>query len=390
VKATIIAAVLAGTIASAPLLAGDCQPALRLIIAKRLNNFSYLDRVVPRYSFMRDILVNAENRAAINKSAKKVGVEIPSEMESISDVLNHVAIELRRKNTDRQSAADKMASFGEEIRSKIGTTTKENLAAFDASVGLAVIRLESFKKSEYIIDENFTLAEGAKAEIKPNEYWEWVKSYISDSGIYKESTTNKGVIGAEEYRDITSHNHWPVYLKDHDIRHIHFSLSHPKAMSVLLSTMRSTNHKRSAILSAMFEGVDHVQFSYESKLAKYMAEQRGMNLEQAMLHIARAKNAELDRIMSEAKITDSINEVISEMSSWQPKLGGKFSDLGPKDKKYDLEVDEMIESFDRFGKEGSEMDRRMLEYTQNPKTETGPIAPEASDAIRIRYNNYSF
>ena len=379
---------LALSIFSAGFALADCQPALRYIIAQRLNNFSYLERIVPNYSFLKEIVLKSEHRAAVVKEAKKLGIEIPSELQGITDMLNHVAIQLQKKDSNRTNAAENMANFGEQIRNKIGLSKVEDIASFDAALGLATLRLEGFKKSEYEIDQGFILAQGAKNEIRPSEYWEWVQSYISNTGKYKDSNPNRGVIGAAEYRDITSHNHWPVYLKDHDIRHIHYALSHPKAMAVLLTSMRSTNHKRSALLSAIFEGVDHVQFGYESRLAKYMSTQRGMTLEQAMLHIAKASNGELNRIIEEAKIKEDINDVVNELNGWKPKLGGEFSELGPKEKKYELEVDEMLESFHRFSKEGSEMDRRTLEYTQNPKSETGPITPESSDAIR--FNDYGY
>lgn len=364
--------------------AGECQSQLHYLIAKRLNNTSYLDRIIPRYSFVKNKILDSHMKLAVQKALYKIEKNIQidlSEEFNLPDTLNTVAQKIRENNNHPLEAAEKMAKFAEEIRTEPTLRNLDEFKNIDLLLALAVGRLEAFKKNDYLLDQDFILTTSPKSEIRPEQYQTWVESYLLKTDLYSKALPGK-VLSSHDYRDLTSHNHWPIYLKDHDIRHIHYSLSHPRAMAVLLTAMRSTNAKRVILLSGLFEGVDRVQFYYETKLCEYFSKQRAMNLEEAMLHIARASEAELKLISEQAGIDIQVTSSASELLNWRPKLGGKFSNLGPKDKKYDIEIDEMLEDFTRLRKnDNGELSRRILEYTTVPNSNLLPISETESNRI---------
>ncbi len=126
-----------------------------------------------------------------------------------------------------------------------------------------------------------------------------------------------GVVSFKEYRDCVAMNLWLFTLEGHDLKHIHFANAHPMAGAAMFRLTRSKNHLRYFLVAALYEGVDTVQYGFESALARHFSEQ-GMSLEQAMIHLASAPQAELREIA--IKIGKNPDYGDSQLSDWKPSL----------------------------------------------------------------------
>ena len=80
-----------------------------------------------------------------------------------------------------------------------------------------------------------------------------------------------GILSVSEYRDIVSKNAFPMFVKRHDMRHIHYALSHPRALGTVMGATRSQNHLRFAQLGGMYEAIETVQYGFEQSIARYFS-----------------------------------------------------------------------------------------------------------------------
>ncbi len=107
---------------------------------------------------------------------------------------------------------------------------------------------------------------------------------------------NLGILSIEEYRDIVSKNAFPMFVKRHDMRHVHYALSHPRALGAVMGATRSQNHLRFTQLGGMYEAIETVQYGFEQSIAQYfsrkidqntfMMMKRNLDLEESMLTLA--------------------------------------------------------------------------------------------------------
>lgn len=251
---------------------------------------------------------------------------------------------------------------------------------------LEEFKLEEYiptKKSEFILtkDERFK-----KVTLVPlDQYAEHTDSYIhalfktspTKAKLYKSIDTNTGlnVLSIGEYRDIVSNNLWMTSFIPHDLRHIHYALSHPKAAAMLMGTARSQNHKRFTIMAGLYEGVDTAQYSHESALNHFFGKEiasseilgvnRNMDLEEAMITIALASDKELDQILTSAGT--NINSFVEPLAGWKPKkvAGPQYNGKANNGLSFQDDIDKMVEMYTPAVELSENMQRKLQNEAGN-------------------------
>jgi hypothetical protein len=178
-----------------------------------------------------------------------------------------------------------------------------------------VAKIESFKLSEYqTVTEHPMMSEGYTL-VSLKEYPAFAMTLAKNKKPPKKYGEG-GVLSAQEYRDIISTNLWLFTLEGHDLKHIHFGNAHPMAAASLFRLTRSKNPLRYTLVAGMYEGVDTIQYSWESSLARHFSN-KGFTLEQAMLHLATAPQSELMEIAKNIGLDDTTYG-FRELKNWKP------------------------------------------------------------------------
>lgn len=206
----------------------------------------------------------------------------------------------------------------------------------------SVMELEEFAAAEFITVEKeaFVITKGDNLEklthMQMSQYYEYSDSLMhslfkTNSGkekLYENiDQGNLGVLQIGDIRDITSYNLWPMYLKRHDMNHIHYSTSHPMALGAMMKSTRSQNHTRYTMMAGLYEAVDYVQYSHETSLATFFGSKlveknfngmtRNMDLEEGMLTIGLSTSEDLQKILTGAG-TD-VSSFSNQLQNWKPK-----------------------------------------------------------------------
>ena len=207
----------------------------------------------------------------------------------------------------------------------------------------------------------------------------YVKGYIDNKPPWTNHPWGGGVLNQIDIRDGASHNMFPLQLNPHDMHHVHYAIGHPRPVAVYFKAARSHNAKRFVTIGAMYEGVDNVQYGHETQIAKYFAEQKGMDLEDAMVWIAKSTKADLEKLEDAAEIRAAIDQGAQELDNWAPSKIGKFDGKGWLGT-LDDDVDAMVDEFEGY------LDRPALnKYTYYARD---PVSGEAPDHQKdmILYN----
>lgn len=257
--------------------------------------------------------------------------------------------------------------------------------------------LEIFQKHEFVSKAKeeviFTKDINAKnlLHMKMKEYPKYVDSYLhflKDSNspqgkLYKDikiytdvhgqgtGIGNNGILTIEDIRDVTSYSLWPMYLKTHDIKHIHFSLTHPMALAAMMGATRSKNHLRYVLVAGMYEGVDRIQYAHEKILAKYFGAnlssaelfgiKRNMDLEEAMLTLSILPTHQLEKISELAKVKLN-QQPFTGVENWLPKVtqDGSLKGLAVDGESFDQEINEMTEQFSKMLSRSEKIKKKIL------------------------------
>ena len=179
-----------------------------------------------------------------------------------------------------------------------------------------VSRLESFKISEYDKVTSHALTDPGYTLVSLTEYPKFAMALATNTQPPKKYGTG-GVLSVTDYRDILANNLWLFTLQGHDLKHIHYANAHPMATASIFRSARSKNHLRFILIAALYEGVDVVQYSYETAIAKHFSEM-GYSLEHGLLHLATAKQSELTAIAEKIGIDSKYGN--ASLKDWKPSL----------------------------------------------------------------------
>ena len=320
---------------------GKCHSTLRTIILKRLGkNRADIIHELKRQGWNSTAYLNLEQQRHLNVVFS--GVAIPKTKENRwNDVVNHIYLHIRKKEGVGVKSSEIMSNI--LIQLKKDSIINESIdLQVETMFALGILRLESFQKADYRESTDWILSKENKGLtiINFGNFFEYTESYINKSEKYTKIKKESVIFTASDFRSIVSSNHWPVTLKDHDIRHIHYGMSHPKALGLIFTAARSKNEKRYFLISSLFEGVDTVQYKHEMEVTKYFRE-LGMGLEEAIIHLSSANSARLNEIIELAGYQTQVKA--NYLIQFTPKYGGNvIKDLGKNNRRFDKEVDQFL------------------------------------------------
>lgn len=306
--------------------------------------------------------VSREQRESLQAIKDRFHLSTPSEN------LRTVVLEMQKKLQNNKALnpvarGEKMAEFAKAFEAILGDQPKKVKSRIFFELARSVVLLEAFPIESYVEKGSMSYESNRGGFVHVADYPAWVESYVKDEAPYAMSGNNN-LFSAQVMRDMASHNLWPVTLKPHDTRHVHYALGHPRGPAIYFMAARSMNHIRYGLLATMYEGVDNVQFAHESALARYFS-RKGLDLEEAMLTIGRATQAELIQIMDGAGISNSIYNNFS--SSWTPSYVPGRVEAGARPKGLQLELDLMIRYFDEYRSDKGRS--KFFHYRQNLQDE---------------------
>lgn len=251
--------------------------------------------------------------------------------------------------------------------------------------------LEAFTKAEYksVKKEDFIFTKpnaNKLTHMKVKDYPKYVESYLkylddpSSDGAklygkikgYNEVFSGSGILSISDIRDVTSYSLWPMYLKSHDIRHIHFALTHPMALASMMNVTRSKNHLRYVLLAGLYEGVDRVQYGHETALNKFFGTElstkklfgikRNMDLEEAMLTLAILPKAELNKVAKLADVDIDDGWLFNGIKDWQPKkIQGGPQGHAIDGESFEEEINDMTQQFTQLLNRSEKIKQQLLE-----------------------------
>lgn len=214
---------------------------------------------------------------------------------------------LKEKNPDFSEAQLKEAV--EALMSEYNSIKLELLRAKFAFAE-NITRIEEYKLREFKTSSTTSLNTPGYVIVSLSEYPEFAMALAKNKQPPR-AYGSGGILSYEAYRDIVSSNMWLLTLQGHDLKHIHFANSHPMAAATLFRNTRSKNHLRYVLISGCFEGVDTVQYSWESSIARHYSS-KGYSLEHAMLDIATMPTDKLEALASQVGIT------ADHFDNWKP------------------------------------------------------------------------
>jgi hypothetical protein len=327
---------------------------------------------IRRFSaFGQKIEVPAENRAALSALAQKYGVRNSPPGDFVA-LIKAVRDAIDRIKTTPLKKGEKMALFAKEADFAVKATSDAQQRILNFTLADSVLRLEEWKSGEFVDSARHPLSTKSGLIVRPDEYMALVTSYVDKTDEYKNIQYSRDLLDVKDLRQIAAQNLWPIFLYEHDIRHAHFALGHPRALAVYLRAARSRNNIRWVLVSAAYEAVDTLQYSHESRLIRYLRDRKGMDLEQGMVYLARCSKAELDRVIEEAGIENSMEEFTKPFKNWTPAKDAAHPATGKDGMGLDEEVDAMVVEFDGYLRDRAL--NRITNYSIDPKLGGNEVA----------------
>lgn len=274
--------------------------------------------------------------------------------------------------------AEKMAKFASALEKILSDLPKSKGRVVRYQLARSVLLLEAFKEEDFVETDSLASDRYKGAVVHLADYPVWVESYVK--GVRPYSAENEGnILSVEDMRDLAAHNFWPVMMKPHDTRHVHYALGHPRGPVLYFMSARSMNHIRYGLMASMYEGVDTVQFSRETFLAQYF-KKKGYSLEEAMVYIGRATHAELKKIMKDTGIEEDIkSDFVEPMEGWKPSYVSGRTGAGDRPMYLQLETDLFLKYMRAYRKKQGK--KAFFNYR---RTLTGA----AKDDPSIHYDDY--
>lgn len=203
---------------------------------------------------------------AVESKFKLTSAEITAALKLANPAISEVELKLKSEKIEKEYAAIRL----DLVKSRYGLSEK-------------IAQLEAFKISEYEFVDSHALNNSGYTLISLTDYPDFAMSLAKKISPPRNYGSG-GVVSLPEYRDVVSNNLWLFTLSGHDLKHIHFANSHPFAMGSIFRATRSKNYLRYFLMAASYEGVDTVQYGFETALARHFSA-KGHTLEEALLFL---------------------------------------------------------------------------------------------------------
>lgn len=243
----------------------------------------------------------------------------------------------------------------------------------------------AFEEFQVVAKNDMVLTRGTNltqlTHMKMKDYDSYVDSYLHglkdtnhpNAAVYKNIDEGSlGILTINDIRDITSYSVWPMYYKSHDIKHIHYGLTHPMALASMMGVTRSKNNMRYAIMAGLYEGVDRVQYGHESSLNQFFSSQlkasdifgvnRNVDLEEAMIMIGNATEEELTKIASKVGVNLDAG-LFSGIRDWRPKRieGTPVNGTALDGETFEQEINDMVAQYSKLLDKSEKIKAKLVE-----------------------------
>jgi|GEM_PF-823751 len=315
---------------------------------------------VPSNKFTNDLSLPAEHQSLVKQTAARYGAaEVP--VSNWQDVINSVHKSIDGGGGAGMKKAQKLAQFAADLdEAVIKKLPKEQRKSLNYALGSAISKFEQFAPSEYrklSTGADMPFGMDAANVVSFDRYLSYTERYLKRD----ESFISGNIIGRDTIREMEAHNRFPAYIS-HDMRHVHYASGHPRAAATIFTSARSKNHDRYMMQAAAYEAVDTVQYSEETKLARYFKTKMGMDIEEGMTYISRATDDELKRIQRESDTTEAFDRIRESYVGWSPRtFPGEDLDA------LNAEVDWMVLNFSGFRDSGYPNIDEILKYSNSPQ-----------------------
>ena len=221
--------------------------------------------------------------------------------------------------------ADKFGEFALEALTLLSDELSEiKMLSLQNQLAVLVHDIERWQESDYLSTSTVFMAHFPGLLIHFDDYPEMVKNYVDKTDKYQSIQGNSGVIRRQDMRQTMAHNHWPVDLLPHDMRHVHYALGHPIAVSNVFRAARSRNNLRYVLSSALYEAVDHFQFLEETMVIKYYAQERNATVELGLVYTGWVPTKELIRVAQASETFDEFQNIANSFQSWRPETSNQW------------------------------------------------------------------
>jgi hypothetical protein len=250
--------------------------------------------------------------------------------------------------------------------------------------------LEEFKRADYkkVSKDEFLITRGTNEEVLTHmgihEYEKYVDSYVhwkkapdsAGAKLFEDIDPGSlGILSIHDIRDVNSYNLWPMYLKEHDMRHIHYGMSHPMALATVMQSTRSKSSLRYTMMGGLFEGVDRNQYSHETALNKWFSTgvsgsdvlniKRNMDLEEALITIGLSSQKDLELISKATGSWDSMKSFVRDLEGWKPKYVEGSSTINGSSLRgrsnFRQDIDKMLEDYAIRNEKAEVLRKELLE-----------------------------
>lgn len=271
-----------------------------------------------------DITLSDRTLASLRRIFQTAGLQL--NQTSIHRIIESAAAQIKGNSRNGSvERADRMATLGRQIMRALNAelNTRAKKYAVNYLIAESVLRLESYKISDYQPDTNDSVFSGQNT-VHITDFHSIVRSYIDGTSTYANMNVSGplAVLSWSKIRQLYANNTWQIGIKHHDMFHLHYAYGHPYYLAVNFHTSRSINDRRYILASALWESVDTFRTEFEKAAANYFRD-RHMSPEEAMLFLGSATSRELTAIETyiaeRTDDTDYVNQ-ISFSEGWRPIL----------------------------------------------------------------------
>jgi len=285
----------------------------------------------------------------------------PNEPVNIPDLVVMLANKAISLGGERSQQSDRIANISRAFDKVTAKLPLETRKLVNFTFAKAILDIEAFKEHEYVQGQSIAMVDKQMKYVHAKDFLKMTKSYIDKTEEYESVPAyGQGILTFKDIRDIEVYNLFPVELKGHDIRHVHFGSGHPLAVGVMWSSARSSVPERWLLMGALFEGVDTIQYGFETSLARLM-HKKGFDQETAMIEMSRYTNAELKALISEI----GMGGYVPQFTDYKPSKVGIYGPEGITGKGLEVELMKAVEYlYDQQKSKNS----KYTNYDRNPPT----------------------
>ncbi len=308
-----------------------------------------------------NVQLEGADQSALNNLADQNGVP----RGSVKQVLSAIYMKIALQPGDPLAKSEQMAAAAQPLLQHISSLSENDRSNVQLAVGTCVLRLEEFQHEDFVprqVTANYPI-------LHYKDYAEWVKSFVAGTAPYANAQPG-GLLNITDIRDFMSQNYWPVGMRPHDTRHVHYAVGHPQGVVLTLESARSRNLMRHRLMGALYESVDTIQYGYERALSQYFRA-KGMTIDQGLLYVSTATQAQINELVAVANTDSSFMFHANSVQNWVPATDNQYDGMGVTGTGLEAESDAFIREMARLKQNPA--NRPWMNYNYQTNTGQGHV-----------------